>query len=61
MSLLWKETEDLVMRRTEKAEVLNDFFASVFTGKDSNYTAQVAESNSKNLKVDLPALSEYQV
>ena len=42
------ETGDLVMRDTEKAEVLNDFFASVFTGKGSSHTAQVAESKGKN-------------
>ena len=28
---LWKENGDLVMRDMEKAEVFNDFFASVFT------------------------------
>ncbi|GAB0203482.1 hypothetical protein GRJ2_002813800 [Grus japonensis] len=40
---LWNETGDLVTQDMEKAEVLNDFFASVFTGKCSSHTAQVAE------------------
>ena len=62
MGPLWKETGDLVTRDMEKAEVLNDFFASVFTSKGSSHTAQVAESKGKNLeKEDLPAVSEDQV
>ena len=40
---LWKETGDLVTWDMEKAEVLNDSFASVFTRKCSSHTAQVAE------------------
>ncbi|GAB0176269.1 mitochondrial enolase superfamily member 1 [Grus japonensis] len=40
---LWKETGDLVTRNMEKAEVLNEFFASVFTGKCSSHTTQVAD------------------
>jgi len=56
---LWKETGNLVTREKEKTEVLNDFFASVFTGKGSSHTTQVAGSNGKNLvKVDLPAVSD---
>ncbi|GAB0193896.1 hypothetical protein GRJ2_001854900 [Grus japonensis] len=35
---LWKETRDLVTQDMEKAEVPNDFFASVFTGKCSSHT-----------------------
>ena len=35
---LRKETGDLVTRDMEKAEVHNDFFASVFTGKCSSHT-----------------------
>ncbi|KFV00772.1 hypothetical protein N340_04752, partial [Tauraco erythrolophus] len=38
---LQKETGDLATRDMEKGEVLNDFFASVFTGKSSSCTAQV--------------------
>ncbi|KFV13664.1 hypothetical protein N340_14065, partial [Tauraco erythrolophus] len=40
---LGKETEDLATRDMEEAEGLNDFFASVFTGKSSSCTAQVTE------------------
>ncbi|GAB0182959.1 mitochondrial enolase superfamily member 1 [Grus japonensis] len=40
---LWNETGDLVTQDMEKAEALNDFFASVFTGKCLSHTAQVTE------------------
>ncbi|GAB0189098.1 mitochondrial enolase superfamily member 1 [Grus japonensis] len=40
---LQNETGDLVTQNMEKAEVLNDFFASVFTGKCLSHTAQVTE------------------
>ena len=40
---LWNEMGDLVTQDMEKAEVLNDFFASVFMGKCSSHTTQVAE------------------
>jgi len=50
------------LRDTEKSGVLNDFLASVFTGKGSSHDAQDVESNGKNLeKIDLPAVSEDQV
>jgi len=47
---LQKQTGDLVTRDTEKPEVLNDTFASVFTSKGSSPTTQVADSNGKNLE-----------
>jgi len=59
---LQKETGHLLMRDTVKAEELNDSFASTFSGKGSIHTAQVVESNDKNMeKVNLPAVSENQV
>ena len=45
---LWKEKGDLVTWDMEKAEVLNDFFASVFTGKCSSHTAQGAEGKGRD-------------
>jgi len=44
----WKETGDLVTQDMEKTEVLNGFFASVFTSKCSSHTAQVADSKGRN-------------
>ena len=42
--------------------MLNDFFASAFTGKGSSHTAQAAESKGKNrAKEDLTAVSEDQI
>ncbi|GAB0207425.1 mitochondrial enolase superfamily member 1 [Grus japonensis] len=40
---LRNETGDLVTQDVEKAEVLNDFFPSVFAGKCLSHTAQVTE------------------
>ncbi|KGL90612.1 hypothetical protein N301_11197, partial [Charadrius vociferus] len=40
---LQKETQELVTRDRDRAEVLNNFFASVFTGKDCSHTAHDAE------------------
>ncbi|GAB0204324.1 mitochondrial enolase superfamily member 1 [Grus japonensis] len=40
---LRNEMGDLVTQDMEKAEVLNDFFASIFTGKCLSHTAQVTE------------------
>ncbi|GAB0190489.1 mitochondrial enolase superfamily member 1 [Grus japonensis] len=46
----------------EKAEVLNDFFASVFTGKYSSHTAQVAEGKGSDWEnEELPTVGEDQV
>ena len=44
---LWKETGDLVTQDMEKAEILNDFFASVFTGKCSSHTTKVKEGKGR--------------
>ncbi|GAB0176277.1 hypothetical protein GRJ2_000092900 [Grus japonensis] len=57
---LWKETGDLVTRNMEKAEVLNDFFASVFTGKSLSHTAQVTEGRDWE-NPELPTVGEDQV
>ncbi|KGL86470.1 hypothetical protein N301_16383, partial [Charadrius vociferus] len=40
---LQKETEELVTQDRDRAEVLNDFFASVSTGKDCSHTTHDAE------------------
>jgi len=45
---LWKETGDLVTQGMEKTEVLNDFFASVFTSNCSSHAAQVAEGKGRD-------------
>jgi len=45
----------------EKAEVLNDTFASVFTGKCSSHTAQVAEGKDRDCKNEEPRTIEDQV
>ncbi|KAM9590815.1 uncharacterized protein ACIBXB_005869 [Morphnus guianensis] len=51
---LWKDMGDLVTRDMEKAEVLNDFFALVFTGKCSSHTAQVAEGKGRDWENEEP-------
>ncbi|GAB0189955.1 mitochondrial enolase superfamily member 1 [Grus japonensis] len=46
----------------EKAEVLNDFFASVFTGKCLSHTAQVTEGKGRDWEnAELPTVGEDQV
>ncbi|GAB0204992.1 hypothetical protein GRJ2_002964800 [Grus japonensis] len=45
---LQNEMGDLVTQDMEKAEVLNDFFASVFTGKCLSHTAQVTEGKGRD-------------
>ncbi|GAB0188274.1 mitochondrial enolase superfamily member 1 [Grus japonensis] len=57
---LWNETGDLVTQDMEKAEVLNDFFASVFTGKSLSHTAQVTEGRDWE-NAEPPIVGEDQV
>lgn len=47
---LLKENGDLVTRDMEIAEVLNDFFASVFTNKGSGCTTRATKNKGKNLE-----------
>ncbi|GAB0205312.1 mitochondrial enolase superfamily member 1 [Grus japonensis] len=57
---LQNEMGDLVTQDMEKAEVLNDFFASVFTGKCLSHTAQVAEGRDWE-NAEPPTVGEDQV
>ncbi|GAB0208424.1 mitochondrial enolase superfamily member 1 [Grus japonensis] len=59
---LWNETGDLVTQDMEKAEVLNDFFASVFTGNCLSHTAQVTEGKGRDWEnAEPPTVGEDQV
>ncbi|GAB0179805.1 mitochondrial enolase superfamily member 1 [Grus japonensis] len=59
---LWNETGDLVTQDMEKAEVLHDFFASVFTGKCLSHTAQVTEAKGRDWEnAEPPTVGEDQV
>ncbi|GAB0194031.1 mitochondrial enolase superfamily member 1 [Grus japonensis] len=60
MGPLQNETGDLVTQDVEKAEVLNDFFASVFTGKRLSHTAQVTEGRHWE-NAEPPTVGEDQV
>ncbi|GAB0184853.1 mitochondrial enolase superfamily member 1 [Grus japonensis] len=60
MGPLWNETGNLVIQDMEKAEVLNDFFASVFTGKCLSHSAQVTEGRDRE-NAELPTVGEDQV
>ncbi|GAB0205336.1 mitochondrial enolase superfamily member 1 [Grus japonensis] len=57
---LQNETGELVTQDMEKAEVLNDFFVSVFTGKCLSHTAQVAEGRDWE-NAEPPTVGEDQV
>ncbi|GAB0203892.1 mitochondrial enolase superfamily member 1 [Grus japonensis] len=59
---LRNETGDLVTQEMEEPEVLNDFFASVFTGKCLSHTAQVTEDKGRDWEnAELPTVGEDQV
>ncbi|GAB0180923.1 mitochondrial enolase superfamily member 1 [Grus japonensis] len=59
---LWREekpkklndTGDLVTWDMEKAEVLNNFFVSVFTSKSSSHTTQASEGKGRDWKNEEP-------
>jgi len=51
---LLKEVGDLVTQDVEKAEVLNDFFASVFNSKCSSHPTQVAEGKGGDWEDEAP-------
>ncbi|GAB0209462.1 mitochondrial enolase superfamily member 1 [Grus japonensis] len=59
---LRNETGDLVTQDMGKAEVLKDFFASVFTGKCLSHTAQATEGKGRDWEnAEPPTVGEDQV
>ncbi|KFV19046.1 hypothetical protein N340_08358, partial [Tauraco erythrolophus] len=59
---LQKETGDLITQDMQKAEVLNDFFPSVFSDKCSSRTAQVTEGKGRDWEnEEPPTVGEDQV
>jgi len=54
IGLLWKDTGDRISWDVEKAEVLNDFFASVFSSKCSSHTAHVADGQGRDWENEEP-------
>jgi len=51
---LWKKTGDLVTQDMQKVEVLQDFFASVFTSKCSSHATQVTGSKDRDWENEEP-------
>ncbi|KGL93213.1 hypothetical protein N301_01878, partial [Charadrius vociferus] len=59
---LQKETQELVIRNRDRAEVLNGFFAPVVTGKDCSRTAHDAECKGEDWEnEEPPTVGEDQV
>jgi len=59
---LWKEMGDVITQERDKAEVMNNFVASVFTGKCSSHTTQVAEGKGRDWEnEEPPTVGEDQV
>ncbi|GAB0178237.1 mitochondrial enolase superfamily member 1 [Grus japonensis] len=62
VGFLCKETGDLVTWVMEKDEMLNNFFASVFTSKCSSHTAQATEGKGRDWEnKELPTVGQDQV
>jgi len=59
---LWKEIGDLITQDMEKPEVFKEFFPSVFTGKCSSHTVQVADSKGRDWgNEEPPTVGEDQI